>query len=67
MKSNNSTKNFTYLQCIKLPDHVRATPVTKLEDEIFYGVKYSVNKDGSTFMHAELMVGTGDNCIPEER
>eukprot|EP00957_Ditylum_brightwellii_P120150 9167759-Ditylum_brightwellii.AAC.1 len=47
MKDNNSTKHFTYPQCIKLPHRIQATPVTELEDEIFYNVKYSVNKDGS--------------------
>eukprot|EP00957_Ditylum_brightwellii_P103544 7889270-Ditylum_brightwellii.AAC.1 len=61
MKDNNSTKHFTYTQCIKLPHCIQATPVTELEDEIFYNVKYYINKDGSVFMHAELMVDTGDN------
>ena len=36
MKGNNSTKNFTYPQRIKLPECVQATPVTELEDKIFF-------------------------------
>eukprot|EP00957_Ditylum_brightwellii_P211529 15366287-Ditylum_brightwellii.AAC.1 len=66
MKGNNSTKHFTSHQRIKLPHCVQATPISQLEDKIFYNVKYAANKDSSVFMHAELMVGTGDNYTPEE-
>eukprot|EP00957_Ditylum_brightwellii_P131274 10012189-Ditylum_brightwellii.AAC.1 len=57
MKECSTTRQFNYSQRIPLSKKVRhmfATPSNG--DDIFHGLKYSVCKDGSWMMHAELAV-----------
>jgi len=67
LKGRNTTKEFLYSQRIPLPKQARHAPITQTEDPVFHGIKFAVNKDGSTFMFAELMVHTNDSYCPEER
>eukprot|EP00957_Ditylum_brightwellii_P126143 9616774-Ditylum_brightwellii.AAC.1 len=68
MKEPSTTRQFNYSQHIPLPKKVHHTFATPSNgDDIFHGLKYSVCKDGSRMMHAELVVDVGNNYCPEER
>eukprot|EP00957_Ditylum_brightwellii_P162344 12361347-Ditylum_brightwellii.AAC.1 len=49
-----------------LPKQAHHLPITQVEDPIFHEIKFAVNKDGSTFMFAELLVDTNESYCPEE-
>eukprot|EP00957_Ditylum_brightwellii_P080078 6090236-Ditylum_brightwellii.AAC.1 len=59
-------KKFIYSHHIPLSKQACQLPITQAEDPILHGIKFAVNKDGSTFMFAELMVDTNDSYCPEE-
>jgi hypothetical protein len=57
MKGHDNACNEVWLQMrVHLGLKIRHTPVTKAEDNIFYGIKYVVNKgDGAVTLHAEFI------------
>eukprot|EP00957_Ditylum_brightwellii_P054208 4105960-Ditylum_brightwellii.AAC.1 len=63
-KEHSKTKTFTYHQCILLLNKVRH--MSALELNFISGIKYAINKNGSIFMHTELIQDTKDNYCHEE-
>lgn len=66
MKGRDKACNEVWLQMrVPLGLKVRHTPVTKAEDDIFYGIKYVVNKgDGAVMLHAEFIGLKKDGYSP---